>query len=132
MAAHPVPRNRRYQLADRRLRPDRPRDGGAGWAVAWFDVSDDDSVVAFTLLGYYDGAGHEKHDGAQVVRRRPDYILIGNVDITDGPRNGLIPPLDREVDIVLNQDFQRAYELFSLPVGDGKYLNMFRRRDLRR
>ena len=62
--------------------------------------------VAFTH-GY---AGHEKHDGALVMKRRPDYILIGNVDITDQPRTGLIPPLDREVDIVTN-DFKKAKSL---------------------
>ena len=64
------------------------------------------------------------------MSRRPDYILIGNVDITDGPRNGLIPPLDREVDIVLDPRFQREYELMHLPVGEGKFLNLFRRRGL--
>ncbi len=37
-----------------------PRDGGIGWAVSWFDVSDDESVIAFTLTGYNDGATHQK------------------------------------------------------------------------
>jgi arabinofuranosyltransferase len=80
--------------------------------------------VAFTH-GY---AGHEKHDGALVMERRPDYILIGNVDITDKPRTGLIPPLDREVDIVTNEFFQKNYEQIYLPVAGGKYLNLFRRK----
>jgi hypothetical protein len=74
-------------------------------------------------------AGHEKTDGPWIVRQQPDYILIGNVDITDGPRSGLIPPLDREVDLVLDKRFQREYELVNLPVGGGKYLNLFRRRE---
>jgi hypothetical protein len=73
-------------------------------------------------------AGHEKHDGALVMERRPDYILIGNVDITDKPRTGLIPPLDREVDIVTNEFFQKNYEQIYLPVAGGKYLNLFRRK----
>jgi len=81
--------------------------------------------VAFTH-GY---AGHEKHDGALVLERRPDFILIGNVDITDEPRATLIPPLDREVDIVLNPEFDPNYEQIYLPVAGGKYLNLFRRRD---
>jgi arabinofuranosyltransferase len=73
-------------------------------------------------------AGHEKHDGAMVMERRPDYILIGNVDITDQPRTKLIPPLDREVDIVTNPTFQENYEQIYLPVAGGKYLNLFRRK----
>jgi len=73
-------------------------------------------------------AGHEKHNGALVLERRPDYILIGNVDITDQPRTGLIPPLDREVDIVTNDVFQENYEQIYLPVAGGKYLNLFRRK----
>jgi len=75
-------------------------------------------------------AGHEKHDGGLVVRRLPDYILIGNVDVTNGMREGLIPPLDREVDIVMHPIFQKNYELVHLPLEDGKVLNMFRRKDL--
>jgi hypothetical protein len=77
-------------------------------------------------------AGHEKTDGPWIVSRRPDYILIGNVDITDRPRTDLIRPLDREVDIVLDRRFQQEYEQVWLPVGDGKVLNLFRRRDLER
>ena len=57
-----------------------------------------------------------------------DYILIGNVDITDKPRTGLIPPLDREVDIVTHDFFQKNYEQIYLPVAGGKYLNLFRRK----
>lgn len=80
--------------------------------------------VAFTH-GY---AGHEKHNGALVLERRPDYILIGNVDITDQPRTSLIPPLDREVDIVTHESFDKNYEQVSIPVANGKFLNLFRRR----
>jgi arabinofuranosyltransferase len=80
--------------------------------------------VPFTQ-GY---AGHEKHDGPYIVSLRPDYILIGNVDITDEPRQGLIPPHVRELDIVRNKSFQMEYEQIYLPVKGGKYLNMFRRK----
>ncbi len=80
--------------------------------------------VAFTH-GY---AGHEKTDGPYIVSRRPDYILIGNVDITERPRQGLIPPLNREVDLVLDKNFQREYEQIWLPVAEGKVLNLFRRK----
>ncbi|MCB1181938.1 hypothetical protein KDM41_00740 [bacterium] len=73
-------------------------------------------------------AGHEKHDGAYIVSQRPDYILIGNVDITDRPRTQLIPPHRREVDIVTDKRFQAEYEQIHLPVAGGKYLNLFRRK----
>ncbi len=72
-------------------------------------------------------AGHEKHDGGYLLSREPDFFLIGNVDITDGPREGLIPVLAMEKDIVIDERFGRNYRMVSLPVGDGKYLNMFQR-----
>ena len=73
-------------------------------------------------------AGHEKHDGDYIVSLRPDYILIGNVDITDEPRTSLIRPHVREVDIVQNKSFQQEYEQIYLPVEGGKFLNLFRRK----
>jgi len=76
-------------------------------------------------------AGHEKHDGPYIVSQYPDYILIGNVDITDQPRQDLIPPHVREVDVVLDRKFQAEYEQVYIPVAGGKYLNMFQRKRLR-
>jgi hypothetical protein len=91
-----------------------------------------DPAIAHKEVEFTHGyAGHEKHDGALVLERRPDYILIGNVDITDQPRTQLIPPLDREVDIVTNEDFQQDYEQIHIPVAGGKYLNLFRRKGSR-
>lgn len=75
-------------------------------------------------------AGHEKHDGDLLLTRRPHYFLIGNVDITDAPRPGLIPVLEVEKEIVLDPRFGRDYEKVSLPVAGGKHLNMFKRRDV--
>ncbi len=72
-------------------------------------------------------AGHEKHDGGYLLSQEPDFFLIGNVDITDGPRKGLIPILEREKDIVFDERFGLNYRMVSLPVGNGKYLNMFQR-----
>ena len=67
-------------------------------------------------------AGHEKHDGGFLLSMKPDYFLIGNVDITEGPRQGLIPILDREKDIVFDPRFDQNYEMISIPVGGSKYL----------
>lgn len=85
--------------------------------------------IAHRQVAFEQGyAGHEKHDGDLIVAQRPDYILIGNVDITDRPRQTLIPPHVRELDIVKNKDFQRDYEQIYLPVEGGKYLNLCRRK----
>ncbi len=83
--------------------------------------------VAFT----HHYAGHEKHDADLVLARRPDYILLGNVDVTTGPRTGPTVVLDREMDIYNHPDFKRDYVRMAMPLGGGKYLNMFQRRDLR-
>ena len=92
-----------------------------------------DSHIAHTKTDFSAGiAGHEKHDGAYIVSRKPDYLLIGNVDITDRPRPGLIPPMEVEKDIVLNKDFQRSYEKITLRLANGKFLNLFARIDRRR
>ena len=32
-------------------------------------------------------AGHEKHDGQYILGRRPTYLLLGNVDVTEQPRD---------------------------------------------
>ncbi len=76
-------------------------------------------------------AGHEKHDGALVLARRPDYILLGNVDITDKPRTGPAIALDREMDIFNNPDFKRDYIRIAVRIGDHKFLNMFQRKALK-
>lgn len=73
-------------------------------------------------------AGHEKHDGGFLLSQEPDYFLIGNVDITDSPRQGLIPILDREKDIVFDPRFDQNYEMISIPVAGGKYFNLFKRK----
>jgi len=76
-------------------------------------------------------AGHEKHDAALVLARRPDYILLGNVDVSDRPRTGPSPVLDRESDIAGNPAFRRDYVRMAVPIGEGKFLNLFQRKDLR-
>ena len=75
-------------------------------------------------------AGHEKHDGPYILSQRPDYLLLGNVDVTTQPRRTLIPPFSREVDILTNPIFQREYEQIAIPLDQGMYLNCFKRRDL--
>ncbi len=77
-------------------------------------------------------AGHEKHDATLVLARRPDYILLGNVDVTDRPRTGPTLALDRELEIFNNQEFKNNYIRMAVPIAGGKYLNLFQRKDLKK
>jgi len=89
-----------------------------------------DRHIAHRKVAFSEGyAGHEKHDGAYILGRRPDYLLLGNVDVTDQPRRSIVPPYSRELDIFQNPAFARNYELVSLPLAGGKYLNCFRRKN---
>jgi hypothetical protein len=31
--------------------------------------------------------GHEKHDGQYILSQKPTYLLLGNIDVTNKPRN---------------------------------------------
>ncbi len=74
--------------------------------------------------------GHWKHDATEVLRQRPDYILLGNVDVTPSPRAGPIPPLfPVERELAALPGFTRDYERASLVLPDGNWLNCYRRRD---
>jgi arabinofuranosyltransferase len=101
-------------LTDRTIARARVADMGAGWA------------------------GHEKHDGAYVLSRRPDILLLGNVYVDSRPAvpPGQFPPhtvpsiLAREEDVVTQPAFARDYELRDLPVAPGLWLHYFARKDL--
>jgi hypothetical protein len=82
-------------------------------------------------------AGHEKHDGAYVVGRRPTFLLLNNVDVTRGPRNPAARPFlpvtnrwirEREGDVFEAPEFDRRYEPASAQIADGVFLNFYRLR----
>ena len=80
-------------------------------------------------------AGHEKGDGAYILARRPDLILLGNVYFVDRfPEAGeevQIPLFLRsEYEIGHSPDLRRDYQLELLPTDDGRYLAVYRRLDL--
>jgi arabinofuranosyltransferase len=80
-------------------------------------------------------AGHEKGDGAYILGRRPDLILLGNVYLVDSfPAPGeevQIPLFLRsEYEIGTSPELRRDYQLELLPTADGRYLAAYRRRDL--
>ncbi|MHB8080458.1 MAG: hypothetical protein ACYDIE_14545 [Candidatus Krumholzibacteriia bacterium] len=90
-----------------------------------------DRHIAHRRMAFTQGyAGHEKHDGAYILSRRPDYLLLGNVDVTDRPRREPMRPFARELDIFQSPVFQREYVPVYLELPGGRYLNLFKRADL--
>jgi len=68
-------------------------------------------------------AGHEKGDGAYVLSRRPEMILIGNVWVDEADTIKMIYPSRRsEVQLVKNPALYELYEMLFFPMGDGRSL----------
>lgn len=81
-------------------------------------------------------AGHEKHDGSYVLSRRPDYLLLGNVRVTDEPipfdhPQFLRPPnrsiQTREADI-FRAELEQLYQRRRVVLPNGQYLHFMQRR----
>jgi arabinofuranosyltransferase len=72
--------------------------------------------------------GHLKGDGANVLSRRPNYIILG-------PSEGTTPELQEKVyflgdyEIGRSPIFQRDYELCVVPMVDGPKFSYYQRRD---
>jgi hypothetical protein len=79
--------------------------------------------------GYY-YPGHQRHDGAYVLARRPDLILLANGPVADSPAAPFpweqVRPYER--DLVMDPRFAAGYGLVHVPLGDGTWLLVFRRR----
>jgi arabinofuranosyltransferase len=89
-----------------------------------------DPDIAHKEMSFSSGyAGHEKFDAAAILKRKPDIIFIGNVDVTDGPRLGSLVVLDREVSLTSHPDFKVNYMPFSMDIGGGKHLQFFIKRN---
>jgi hypothetical protein len=80
-------------------------------------------------------AGHEKGDGAYVLSRRPDYLLLGNVAVFDHP----VTEEEMERKLVLRSEhqiwadpgFHRDYELVHAKLADSglfRWFSFYRRR----
>ncbi len=90
-----------------------------------------DRHIAHRRMAFTQGyAGHEKHDGAYILSRRPDYLLLGNVNVTDRPLTAPMRPFARELDIFQSPVFQSQYVPVYLELPGGRYLNLFKRADL--
>jgi hypothetical protein len=74
--------------------------------------------------------GHWTYDAASILARRPDYILLGNVDVTAAPRAAASLEFAAEKDMARLPEFQRDYRPVSFPLPGGDWLNCYRRADL--
>jgi len=74
--------------------------------------------------------GHMKSDGAYVLSRRPDLLLLGNVQVHRGRRTEEEMPLKvQEEEIARQPEFSRDYEFVNIPLGSHYYLSCFKRKD---
>jgi arabinofuranosyltransferase len=78
-------------------------------------------------------AGHEKGDGAYVLTRRPDALLMGNVHIVDSYAQARavtrVAAVNRsEHELIGQPDLLRLYERAFLQLADGRWLVYLRRR----
>ncbi len=74
--------------------------------------------------------GHESHDGAYVLERRPDLIFLGMPRVVAHPARlqddpGRLYPSD--VDLIRDARFRRGYRFRNLVLMDGRYAPVFAR-----
>lgn len=75
--------------------------------------------------------GHQKHDGAYVLSRQPDLVMLANGPVTNGVGNRFPwnQVLVYERDVVEDERFQRDYRLIHLPLDAKTYVGLFARRE---
>jgi len=101
-------------LTDKHIAHRRMPDMGSGWA------------------------GHEKHDGPYILGLRPTYLLLGNIDMTDQPRDVRDMPFipyfspaiwNREKDMYESNVIQTLYRPRSVEIAPGQFFNFYELRD---
>jgi hypothetical protein len=71
--------------------------------------------------------GHLKSDGAYVLERKPDLLLLGNVQIHRGEWDRSRMPIKiQERGIVEQRGFAASYDFVNIPLGGGFYLSCFK------
>jgi arabinofuranosyltransferase len=74
--------------------------------------------------------GHMKTDGAYVLSRKPDLLLLGNIRIQRGRRSREEMKLKiQENEIVEQLAFSSDYEYVNIPLGHGFFLSCYKRKD---
>jgi hypothetical protein len=73
--------------------------------------------------------GHMKTDGRHVLSRKPDILLLGNIQIHRGKRGPEQMPIKpQERDIIEQPGFHRDHEFANIPLENGFYLSCYKRR----
>jgi hypothetical protein len=76
-----------------------------------------DPVVARTpIRGRFRFPGHARGNGAAILDRRPELILMNGVYLEPEPLTVLAPQLDSEEQIVADRRFAAEYELVNVPL----------------
>jgi arabinofuranosyltransferase len=71
--------------------------------------------------------GHLKTDGEYVIEKRPDLLLLGNVQFHRGTRGRDRMRLKiQEEEIAKQPEFERNYDFVNIPLGRGFYLSCFK------
>jgi arabinofuranosyltransferase len=74
--------------------------------------------------------GHMKTDGAYVLSRKPDLLLLGNVQIHRKRRSREeMKHKIQEREIIMQPAFSIDYEYVNIPIGRDFYLSCYKRRD---
>ncbi len=75
-----------------------------------------------------DQPGHMKTLGSHVLDRKPDLLLLGNIQVHRGRRQEDLGRIKiQERDIILDPRFNTGYEFTNLPMGGGFFLSCYRR-----
>jgi hypothetical protein len=75
--------------------------------------------------------GHMKTDGRYVLKRNPDLMLLGNVQIHLGRRSEDEMPIKvQEREITDQPEFAKRYEFTNIPIGRNFYLSCYKRRNI--
>lgn len=93
-----------------------------------------DAEVARTPIeGRFRFPGHAKGNGASVLDRRPELILMGGVYLAPYPMGDLGPELDSEEQIAADPRFAAEYERLQVPIpaqGGRLWFAFYKRKDL--
>lgn len=74
--------------------------------------------------------GHMKTDGTYVLGRKPDLLLLGNIQIHRGRRGrDKMKHKVQESEIIMQPDFLKNYEFVNIPLEGGFYLSCYKRKD---
>ena len=74
--------------------------------------------------------GHMKTDGAYVLSKKPDLLLLGNIQIHRGKRGrSEMKHKIQESEIIMQTEFFRDYEFVNIPIGHNFHLSCYKRKE---